>query len=285
LYVQGEKDLRYNSILVALLSLAASASVEAQFDKAVISGYVVASARIDVIALGGTLEQAGGGPVANFYGGLAVGYGPQVGFETASAAANASQNTSFTPTSITSNGSVGSDTDDSDKHLSGGEASGESTLTVTFNIDLPTAWTFDDLSINGTHAGGSVSLYPASAPDQPVFFFGSSGPYYKGESGTPNPGTYTFTATIGAYTNVNDGFGGLFADASYSLAFRLTPPVACPGDTSGDGAVTFFDITTVLANFGNAYSPGTGPGDADGSGVVAFFDITTVLANFGNTCP
>lgn len=62
---------------------------------------------------------------------------------------------------------------------------------------------------------------------------------------------------------------------------------ACPGDADGSGAVTFLDITTVLANFGNIYGapPATGPGDADRNGSVAFLDITTVLANFGNTCP
>jgi hypothetical protein len=61
---------------------------------------------------------------------------------------------------------------------------------------------------------------------------------------------------------------------------------ACPGDADGSNTVTFLDITTVLANFGNIYGapPATGPGDADRSGSVAFLDITTVLANFGNTC-
>jgi hypothetical protein len=47
--------------------------------------------------------------------------------------------------------------------------------------------------------------------------------------------------------------------------------------------VTFTDITTVLANFGNNYV-GTGLGDADCNASVNFTDITTVLANFGNTC-
>jgi hypothetical protein len=58
----------------------------------------------------------------------------------------------------------------------------------------------------------------------------------------------------------------------------------CPGDANDSGAVSFGDITTVLANFGNNYGSVTGLGDANCDGVVAFIDITTVLANFGTTC-
>jgi hypothetical protein len=58
----------------------------------------------------------------------------------------------------------------------------------------------------------------------------------------------------------------------------------CPGDANGDSVVSFGDITSVLANFGNGYGDGTGAGDASADGVVNFGDITTVLANFGNTC-
>lgn len=63
-------------------------------------------------------------------------------------------------------------------------------------------------------------------------------------------------------------------------------PPLCAGDASGDGVVTFEDVTSVLANFGTIYAPAaaTGPGDADLSGAVTFTDITSVLANFGNTC-
>lgn len=82
-------------------------------------------------------------------------------------------------------------------------------------------------------------------------------------------------------------FRATFSDQSQAyIRARVTPPPPplCPGDADGNGSVTFLDITTVLANFGTVYTPGSGPGDADGNGVVAFLDITTVLANFGNTC-
>jgi hypothetical protein len=72
------------------------------------------------------------------------------------------------------------------------------------------------------------------------------------------------------------------------LKNQLTPTIAtsCPGDADGNCSVTFIDVTTVLANFGNIYGvpPATGPGDADRSGVVSFIDITSVLANFGSAC-
>jgi hypothetical protein len=61
-------------------------------------------------------------------------------------------------------------------------------------------------------------------------------------------------------------------------------PVPCPGDADGSSTVTFLDITTILANFGNVYTPGSGAGDTDSNGIVNFLDLTTTLANFGNTC-
>lgn len=63
---------------------------------------------------------------------------------------------------------------------------------------------------------------------------------------------------------------------------RITPPPCA--DANGDGDVNFADITAVLANFGEDYSPGTGMGDANGDGVVTFGDITAVLSAWGMGC-
>lgn len=64
------------------------------------------------------------------------------------------------------------------------------------------------------------------------------------------------------------------------------PPPLCLGDADGDNTVNFADITSVLVNFGNSYTPGAGgPGDANFDGTVNFSDITSVLVNFGTTCP
>lgn len=70
------------------------------------------------------------------------------------------------------------------------------------------------------------------------------------------------------------------------LLNRPVPGVHCAGDADDDCSVTFIDITTVLANFGNVYGapPVTGPGDADLSGAVTILDITAVLANIGSAC-
>jgi hypothetical protein len=61
-------------------------------------------------------------------------------------------------------------------------------------------------------------------------------------------------------------------------------PLPCPGDADASGSVSFADITSVLGNFGNDYTPGTGAGDADRNGAVNFADITSVLGNFGTAC-
>lgn len=64
------------------------------------------------------------------------------------------------------------------------------------------------------------------------------------------------------------------------------PPSECPGDADGSGSVTFADITSVLANFGEACpaDPAPCPGDADGSETVDFGDVTSVLAHWEEAC-
>lgn len=64
------------------------------------------------------------------------------------------------------------------------------------------------------------------------------------------------------------------------------PPPVCLGDANNDNIVNFSDVTSVLGNFGNSYTPGSnGAGDANNDGPVNFSDVTAVLANFGDTCP
>lgn len=76
-------------------------------------------------------------------------------------------------------------------------------------------------------------------------------------------------------------------DQGFDPADPFSSPLAfCPGDANNDRAVSFADVTTVLASFGQVYSfNGIGPGDADRSGRVNFGDVTMVLANFGVACP
>ncbi|MDX2116433.1 MAG: hypothetical protein SFZ24_12555 [Planctomycetota bacterium] len=64
---------------------------------------------------------------------------------------------------------------------------------------------------------------------------------------------------------------------SVNLSLAAPP---CEGDANNDGLINFADVTSVLANFGEA-----GPaGDADQNGVVNFADITRVLSSFNAPC-
>ncbi|MBL8744882.1 MAG: hypothetical protein JNK58_00845 [Phycisphaerae bacterium] len=61
-------------------------------------------------------------------------------------------------------------------------------------------------------------------------------------------------------------------------------PIGCPGDADRSGAVTFADITEVLAWYGSECSGGSSRGDADGNGAVNFADVTAVLRWMGTAC-
>jgi YVTN family beta-propeller protein len=75
-------------------------------------------------------------------------------------------------------------------------------------------------------------------------------------------------------------------DQGYNPADPFSSPLAfCAGDANLDRAVSFADVTAVLANYGQLYTNSAiGPGDADRSGRVNFGDVTMVLANFGTSC-
>ncbi len=74
-------------------------------------------------------------------------------------------------------------------------------------------------------------------------------------------------------------------DGTDAIVEAVLPQPPCFGDANGSGTVDFADITNVLANWLNDYTPGTGPGDANGDGIVNFADVTAVLANWLAMCP
>lgn len=80
----------------------------------------------------------------------------------------------------------------------------------------------------------------------------------------------TFTTT---FPDTGNGIDNLvFAPAQKS----------CPGDITGDDAVDFSDLNTLLVAFGD-----TGknlPADIDGDGAVGFSDLNAVLTFFGSDC-
>jgi probable HAF family extracellular repeat protein len=86
------------------------------------------------------------------------------------------------------------------------------------------------------------------------------------------------TTIVGTGTNP-DGFN----EAWVAVVPIVEAP--CAGDANGDGQVNFADITDVLGNWLNDYTPGTGPGDTNGDGLVNFADITAVLGNWLSVCP
>jgi hypothetical protein len=92
--------------------------------------------------------------------------------------------------------------------------------------------------------------------------------------------------------NTTDGRGLLLSNA-WAAVGKSTPVVMddvminlvpfVDADVTGDGMVTFDDITKVLAFWGNTGNIGQSGGDANCDGVVDFDDITVVLANWGSS--
>lgn len=90
--------------------------------------------------------------------------------------------------------------------------------------------------------------------------------------------------------NITDGRGALLASA-WAAVGKSQPQVMddvvllldpfTPADVTGDGEVSFDDVTAVLAFWGNSGNIGLSGGDANCDGVVDFDDITAVLANWG----
>lgn len=100
------------------------------------------------------------------------------------------------------------------------------------------------------------------------------------------PGAYALAAAPGSVA-IGLSFGDYPCGQhlNYSLEYAAVP-ACCFGnaDKIAPGAVSFGDITAVLANFGSTITTGLGPGDADCNGAVNFQDITATLANFGAIC-
>lgn len=68
---------------------------------------------------------------------------------------------------------------------------------------------------------------------------------------------------------------------STAVSVTVNNPTSNPGDVDGDGHVTIFDLSAVLANYS-----GTGKtraqGDLTGDGVVNIFDLSRVLSTYGS---
>lgn len=132
----------------------------------------------------------------------------------------------------------------------------------------------------------SLAMIFSVAPNDP-------GTFTVDESGGLNPARLYYSFLTGSYADLvaipfDDPVDAFSNYRRALLAEPIAPPPEdCPGDADGNNTVNFGDVTSVLANFGNNYTPGppgTGPGDADHNGLVNFGDVTSVLANFGSDC-
>jgi hypothetical protein len=154
-------------------------------------------------------------------------------------------------------------------------------------------------------AGGSFGVPGAAAPSAGIARWDGSGWHALGEGLSFSPySVLSFGGASAADLEVFDADGegpgapalfiaGAFlragghsswAVASWGCATWEGAPPPCTGDATGDGAVTFADITGVLTFWLFEYAAGSGPGDANHDGAVTFADITSVLTNFGLPC-
>jgi uncharacterized delta-60 repeat protein len=83
--------------------------------------------------------------------------------------------------------------------------------------------------------------------------------------------------------------GAVFSNLQVDAALiRITlpavpPPVPCPEDLTGDGAVNTADLVEFLGRFGQTVTPGSA-GDLTGDGQVNTADLTQFLGRFGQSC-
>jgi uncharacterized membrane protein len=90
-------------------------------------------------------------------------------------------------------------------------------------------------------------------------------------------------AAISPDGNAISGIGLLTDTFEFqSFVVYLDTDTTCEGDANGDNVVSFTDLNSVLASFGQ--SGESIPGDVNDDGVVNFEDLNTVLANFGLDC-
>jgi len=78
-------------------------------------------------------------------------------------------------------------------------------------------------------------------------------------------------------------FNSCGSSVSGAAILSVAPPVECPADANGDGAVNGADLSVLLATFGTSQPAGTN-GDLNGDGVVNGADLSVLLAGFGTSC-
>lgn len=159
-----------------------------------------------------------------------------------------------------------------------GDAFGESTFDVTFEVDETSSFTIDVLL--AMYDNGYVE-FSFTGPDGPVVevFTKFNDEVTAFETGTLAPGTYrvqarTSSSAFGDAFFFDYGFGEFMIDLDVE-------PVPVTGDLDGDGTVGLSDVIIVLAGWGPCPQPPADcPGDAGGDGQVGLIDLLVVLQNW-----
>lgn len=205
--------------------LAVNAASAGVFDTASISGGVEVHASL----LAGTklLVESDIIPITDGFQGISISSGAGVRLGDGSVAnSGGSCDATFTLTTVSASGLSSSDVDNAGG-ADAGMAAASSTLLIVFSIadGESFAWTFTDGFAGGTHADAFVALKAGA--------------------------TLLFDSAAAA-TDLNDGFGGLFADSSFNFTLVLTRKgsTPCPADLNGDGAVDGADLGALLGAWG-----------------------------------
>jgi hypothetical protein len=163
---------------------------------------------------------------------------------------------------------------------------------------LPYSGTLQCWGANGTgqlgvtNAGDACDVNPPNPPEPcsttPVAVSGLAPKELPTLTVTPTP-TTTFTPTITSTPTITLT---PTQTSTPTVTPTATPPPPCPGDITGDLAVTITDVAEVVAHFGHSESADPAKWaahddarrDLNGDGAITAGDIALVVAVYGQVC-
>lgn len=221
------------------------------------------------------LEDSGGGPFSGFDS-LTFSTGASaVVDEYNLAQANVFIEATLEATRLQVSGNAGTDAD-SELGFSG-FAEGIVGFVLTFEVTQSAAFTISGFA-GGVHADAQITLSRAGAPD-PII--STDDENFDGFQGELTPGFYEIAAQATSYTNLTDGYNGLFAGSNFFVELVVSPvPGDCPADLDGNGEA---DLGDFLAFF-NAYDALLPLADLTGEGDVDFADFLEFFNSYDAGC-
>ena len=153
-------------------------------------------------------------------------------------------------------------------------------------VVTPVGFTYDNAPQAGAVCTAGNVINSAAISRLLLTFFRSDGVTQVSEGNAPLLGQPAVASPViadaGDYLVRVRGVNAQFLTQLFSLSLRA-PQAVCPGDLTGDGAVTFADLSLVLNDYGTS-GPNL-PGDVNGDGKVDFIDLSSVVSNYGQACP